>query len=104
MKTEAATRWLQRVGALQCVLCMYLGVRQRTPTMRHHVREGQGLGQRASDFLVVALCAECHQGPSGLHGLGTLGFYRRYKLDELDLLAMTIELVAASTFTKGGTP
>lgn len=79
-----------RVAALGCILCRHFD-RGETPASLHHVREGQGLSQRASDYLVVPLCGECHQGSSGLHGLGTRGFYNRYKLDELDLLAMTIE-------------
>ncbi len=31
---------------------------------------------------------------SGVHGLGTRGFECRYKLSELDLLAMTLEALA----------
>jgi hypothetical protein len=31
------------------------------------------------------------QGASGVHTLGPSRFYTRYKLDELDLLSMTIE-------------
>ena len=34
---------------------------------------------------------EHHQGNTGLHGLGTKAFYGRYRLDEMDLLALTIE-------------
>jgi hypothetical protein len=48
------------------------------------------MSQRASDFLVVPLCREHHQGKTGIHG-GQ--FYQLYKLDELDLLAMTLEVV-----------
>ena len=44
-------------------------------------------------MLTVALCPDCHRGPNGLHGLGTRGFYTRYKMDELDLLAKTLELL-----------
>lgn len=54
------------------------------------MKEGQGLAQRAEHYLTIALCVEHHTGQSGLHGLGTKGFYLRYKLDETDLLAMTI--------------
>lgn len=79
-----------RVAELGCVLCDYLG-RPGTPAEVHHIREGQGASQRASDYLTVPLCPACHRGPAGVHGLGTKGFYTRYKLSELDLLAMTIE-------------
>ena len=85
--------WKARVAGLGCVLCDYLG-EPGTPAQLHHVREGQGLGQRASDWLVIPLCRACHQGPNGFHGLGSRGFYNRFKLDELDLLAMTLEALA----------
>lgn len=83
--------WVAKVRSLPCVLCQYLGAQQAAATNVHHVREGQGLSQRASHFLVVALCRGYHQGPQGWHGLGRQRFYERYKLEELDLLAMTIE-------------
>lgn len=86
-----ARDYKNKVSNLGCVMCIHLDTEQHGRTYLHHVREGQGLSQRASDFLVVALCQEHHQGKSGLHGLGTRGFYQRYKLDELDLLAMTLE-------------
>ena len=53
--------------------------------------EGAGMGQRSPHYLTVGLCPEHHRGSSGVHGLGVRGFYTRYKLDELDLLSMTIQ-------------
>lgn len=79
-----------RVAELGCVLCRHLGF-DGTPAEVHHIREGQGAAQRASDFLTVPLCPEHHRGGTGLHGLGTKAFERTYKLSELDLLAMTVE-------------
>lgn len=79
-----------RVAALGCILCDHLGL-GATPAQVHHIREGQGASQRASNFLTVPLCPEHHQGNTGLHGLGTSAFERTYRLSELDLLAMTIE-------------
>jgi len=81
---------LNQVASLGCVLCKHLDL-GNSPAQIHHIREGQGMSQRASHFLVVPLCPEHHTGNSGLHGLGERGFYTRYKLSELDLLAMTIE-------------
>lgn len=78
-----------RVAGLGCVLCHHVGYGHVGASL-HHVREGQGMGQRASDWLVVPLCREHHQGATGFHGLGKQGFYLRYRLDELDLLAMTL--------------
>lgn len=50
---------------------------------------------RASDYLTVPLCPEHHQGATGIHGLGRRAFERTYRLTELDLLAMTLEVLEA---------
>jgi hypothetical protein len=84
MTTSAERRYLWRVKNLNCVCCG-----ANAPSDAHHIRDGQGMGQKASDYLAVALCKECHQGQNGLHGDRTL--MRIYKLSELDLLARTIE-------------
>lgn len=83
---QAEARHMDRVAQLDCVLC---GAR---PVEVHHLREGQGMAQRASSFLTVALCPDCHRGPSGLHGDKSL--LRIQKVEELDLLARTIEALA----------
>lgn len=80
-------RHMDRVAALGCLLC-------KSPAQLHHVREGQGMSQRASNFLVVPLCPEHHVGNTGLHGLGNRGFERRYRMDEMDLLAIVMSKVA----------
>ena len=85
-----ASDHMGRVAALGCILCRHLG-NGATPAEVHHIRDGQGAAQRASDWLTVPLCPEHHRGESGLHGLGRRGFERRYRLNELDLLAGTIE-------------
>lgn len=77
-----------RVAQLPCILC------GAQPVEVHHIREGQGAAQRAQDTLTIPLCPEHHRGANGLHGLGRKGFYTRYKLDELDLLAATLERLA----------
>jgi len=59
------------------------------PSDAHHIRTGQGASQRASHYLVVPLCKDCHQGVNGVHGDKTM--LRIMKLTELDLLAITIE-------------
>ena len=81
--TSRAHRHLSRVAGLSCVLC------GSSPVEAHHLREGQGMSQRASDFLTIALCPDCHRGPNGLHGNRSLLKIRR--LEELDSLALTIE-------------
>lgn len=91
--SNASKRHLSRVAALGCILCRHLGT-PGTPAEIHHLREGQGVAQRGSDFTSIPLCPEHHRGASGLHGLGTRGFAARYRVDELDLLAATIEALA----------
>ena len=93
---NAEKQHMNRVAELGCILCKHLDYGS-TPAHLHHIREGQGMSQRASNFLVVPLCPEHHQGGSGIHGLGEKGFYTRYKLSELDLLAMTLEALYSSS-------
>ena len=87
-KRAAVERWMEKVASLDCIIC---GAR---PVELHHIREGQGAAQRAPDVLCLPLCPDCHRGNNGVHGLGRKGFYARYKRDELDLLADTIERLA----------
>ena len=74
--------YLGRVAQLPCALCGCM------PVQVHHIREGQGMSQRASDFLTVPLCPPCHTGPYGIHGDRSM--LKVYKTSELDLLAQTI--------------
>lgn len=86
--------WKSRAAQVGCVVCAKSG-RRGVPATLHHPREGQGMSQRASDWLVVALCPEHHQGKTGWEGLGKRGFYLRYLMDEMDLLALTIKGIAS---------
>lgn len=92
--SNKAKQHLNRIADLGCILCRHLGT-PGTPAEIHHLREGQGAAQRGSDWTAVPLCPEHHRGASGVHGLGTKGFYARYKLDELSLLEMTLEALEA---------
>lgn len=80
--TKAEKIYMGRVAQLPCVLC------SDSPVTVHHVRAGQGVSQRASNYLTVPLCPDCHQGPQGVHGDKTM--MRIYKMEELDMLADTI--------------
>lgn len=88
-KSPALRRYHERVSAMGCALCRRLGQPAHPPATIHHIREGQGMAQRASDWLVIPLCPGCHQGSRGFHGDRTL--LRIAKVSELDLLADTIE-------------
>ena len=85
--TAAGKRHMGKVAAIACVLCRRLGYGMKRAEV-HHIRTGQGGAQRASDFLTVAACPECHRGPHGLHGDKSL--LRLAGVTELDLLADTI--------------
>lgn len=87
-KTAAERRHHERVAQIPCVLCELLDM-GRAQSEVHHLREEQGTSQRASHWLVAALCPSCHRGPIGVHGDKTL--LRIAKVSELDLLALTIE-------------
>ena len=90
MTTAAEKRHLDRVAGIGCILCHHLG-HGFSPAQVHHPRFSEGMSQRASHFLAIPLCPEHHQGATGIHGLGTREFERRYKVSEPVLLAMTIE-------------
>lgn len=47
------------------------------------------MAQKASDYLAIPLCSECHRGPLGRHGDQTL--FRVHKVTEMDLLALTVK-------------
>ncbi len=89
-KTAAGRAHMGRVAALGCVLCRLRGI-GTPPAEVHHVRLGQGMAQRASDFLTVPLCPSCHRGPFGIHGDRRL--LRAANVSEIDLLAETLALL-----------
>ena len=80
-------QYKSHVASLGCMACRLLGYGE-TPASLHHPRAGQGAAQRASDWLVIPLCHEHHQGKNGIHGHG---FESMTGLTEMDLLAATIE-------------
>lgn len=89
MTTKAERDYMGRVAALPCVVC------GSEPVQLHHVREGQGMAQRAQNWLVIPLCPSCHTGPRGIHGDKSV--LRQIKKDEIDLLAETIGAMNAQT-------
>ena len=86
----AERRYLDAVASVPCVLCSAFG-QPGVAAEVHHVRHGQGMSQRASHYVTVALCPSCHRGPQGVHGDRTM--LRVAKLSELDLHAMTVRAV-----------
>ena len=88
-KSAAAKRYHERIAQQPCALCRELGIPQEGRTEVHHIRAGQGMSQRAGDFLVLPLSHEAHRGPQGIHGDRTL--WRIAGHDELSLLDKVIE-------------
>ena len=88
--SAAGARHMARVAALGCCVCRNLGYPD-SPAQVHHIREGQGAGQRAADFLTIPLCPQHHlQGGEGIaFHAGQRQFEALYG-SELDLLAQTI--------------
>jgi len=81
---------MSRVAAIPCVVGQLGWSGECSGRLElHYLREGQGAAQRASDFLVIPVCTGHHTGAFGIHQ--RKAFYVRTKLDELDLLAFTLE-------------
>lgn len=87
MTTIAEKRHMGRVAQLSCGLCGAHGVEV------HHIRTGLGMAQRASHYLTVPVCPDCHRGPQGIHGDKTM--LRIRKWTEMDLLADTLARLEA---------
>lgn len=83
MTTKAEREHMARVASLPCACCGQYGVQV------HHIRDGQGMSQRASNWLTVPLCEGCHTGQYGVHG--DKSRMRARKQSELDWLSDTIE-------------
>jgi hypothetical protein len=84
--TSAADKQhLQKVAALGCILCDWLGT-PGTPAQIHHVRVRHGWG-RSSHQAVIGLCDFHHNDQkAGVHGQGREEFTAMYGVSELALL------------------
>lgn len=67
---------LDRVRELGCCIC------GTHPASAHHIRHGQGMSQKADDHEAIPLCHYHHQGPQGIHTLGTRTWQARYGTEE----------------------
>jgi hypothetical protein len=94
MTTNAERAHMDRVANLGCYLCRHLGYGP-TPAQVHHLREGQGMAQRGSNWITVPLCDRHHanSSPDGIHG-GRKA-WKLAQVDEIDALADTIERLYA---------
>lgn len=88
--TPKEKRYMDSVASLGCVVCRNTGNGQ-TPALVHHIRTGQGAGQRASNYLTLPLCPIHHMGSgSGVSYHDDSPAFERMYGSELDLLAQTI--------------
>ncbi len=94
MTTKAEKRHMDRVADLGCYMCQRLG-HGPTPAQLHHLREGQGMGQRASNWLVVPLCEKHHANYSKDGWHGGRKAWKREQVTEMDALEWTIERLLA---------
>lgn len=81
---------MDRVASLGCVVCRNLGL-GASPSTVHHVRHGQGAGQRAGHFLTIPLCKLHHQ--DGGYGVAIHAGQEHWESlygSELELLNKTI--------------
>lgn len=77
----------ERIHELPCVVCWKkLGVKTYG-VHAHHAGEAE----ERSDWALIPLCHEHHQGGAGIHGLHRRGFYRLWKTNNNELLAWTNE-------------
>lgn len=79
-----------RVAELGCIMDLLgWGAECSGRVCVHHLRDGQGITDRADDFLTIPVCEAHHdRQPFGIHYRQS--FRTRTKLTELDLLAATI--------------
>lgn len=83
--SAASKRHMERVAELPCALC------GDSPVQVHHARTGESAGgaQRASDWLTLPVCPDCHTGSHGLHG--NRAMLKIKNITELAIVAETLE-------------
>jgi hypothetical protein len=94
MTKRAEQIHMGRVAALGCIVCRKIFYVHSIPEI-HHLRTGQGAGQRASNYDTIGLCPLHHRlGGYGvaIHA-GQKEWEKRYGT-ETDLLTQTKQLLA----------
>jgi len=84
-----------RVASLGCIVCA-------APANVHHIRDGQGTGQKASDYETIGLCHNHHQGRDGIHTLGTKRWQKIYGYERELLENVRRELIGRYGSVKTG--
>jgi len=90
-----AEEWKELIHGLPCVVCFLQTGERRHGVHGHHL---ESVRDELSDWLMVPLCDDHHNPmkPNSIHALSRRGFYTRYNLDDLSLIACTIKLAMNS--------
>ena len=59
--TKADKAWFEAITGIGCIACLVQGTPGTTAEV-HHIRDGQGRGQRADHRVSIALCPAHHRG------------------------------------------
>lgn len=93
---KAEREHLARVAELGCVACYVQAGVWGTPGEIHHIRHGQGFGQRAGNYDVICLCEPGHHrnndkeaGKVAIHGNTGCGAFEALYGTEEELLEIT---------------
>ena len=91
-KTKIIKKHLDNVARIGCMVC-------RSPFVHlHHIRpKNTGMGRRTSDWCVIPLCQEHHQGNTGIHHNKTKFENKHGK--EID--GISGATISVKSFTKG---
>lgn len=93
--TKAEKQRFQKLVDLGCIICLRGGWGHSQPEI-HHIRKGQGVGQRASHDKTIPLCPAHHR--TGGYGVaihaGQKAFENKFG-DEHFLLEYTNQLIGA---------
>tara|TARA_R110001606_G_scaffold127326_2_gene261557 strand:+ start:211 stop:501 length:291 start_codon:yes stop_codon:yes gene_type:complete len=67
-KTKDEKQWLNKMSEFGCCICKrYHDVIDAPPATLHHIREGMGMGQKNTHFMVLPVCFHHHLGKDGFH-------------------------------------
>lgn len=93
MRKVGVEEWKDLVASLGCWACMKGGI-YGTPAEIHHIRDGNGISQRSSDYLVIPLCPIHHRiGDRGIAFHAGPRTYRSEFRSEREAVDDVVELV-----------
>ncbi len=91
--TKAEKSHKQALTEIGCIICRKEYGITDSPVQLHHLRSG---GWGKGDYTtLIPLCWEHHLGDTGIHGMGTKAFERRYGTQS-DMLILANQLIKTS--------